>query len=275
VPFVASALERTVYPAFRRVGFRGQGRLRRRLPVAQEGNRVVAFPGGFRLALDLRESLQRDFLFGLYDRHELRLLRRALADGGDFVDVGAHIGMYTVATAVALGSRGRVLAFEPNPDARRQLVGNVELNGCTNVVVSDAAVAAEPGELTLHVPRTPDPSFSSLAADRFEEGEPVRVSAVTLDAEVRRLGLTPAAIKIDVEGAELGVLGGASDTLGQRPVLVIEVGPETALEIERRLGGLDYRAFRVTPRSLEPGLAPASGMFNAIFLPPGALDLAR
>jgi hypothetical protein len=52
-------------------------------------------------------------------------------------------------------------------------------------------------------------------------------------------------------------------------MLVIEVGPETAPEVERLLTGLGYRAFRVTPRSLEPGVTPASGMFNAVFLPPG------
>jgi FkbM family methyltransferase len=270
VGLATAALERTLYPAFRRIGFRGQGRLRRRLPVPQEGSRVVGFAGGFRLALDLRESLQQDFLFGLYDRHELRLVHGALAGSGDFVDVGAHVGMYTVAAAVALGPRGRVLAFEPHPEARRQLAANVELNGCTNVVISDAAVAEQPGELVLHVPATPDPSFSSLAPDRFHEGEPVRVRAVTLDDEVRRLALAPAAIKIDVEGTELGVLAGGRETLEARPLLVVEVGPETAAEAERQLVELGYRAFRVTPRSLEPDVSSAGGLFNAVFLPPRA-----
>jgi FkbM family methyltransferase len=258
-----------LYPLFRRVDFRGKGRLRRWLSVPREGRPVVSFPGGVRLRLDLRESLQRDFLFGLYDRRELELVREHLG-AGDFVDVGAHIGMYTVAAAVTLGPRGRVLAFEPHPEARHQLAANVELNGCTNVVISDAAVAEQPGELLLHVPATPDPSFSSLAPDRFHEGEPVRVRAVTLDDEVRRLGLAPAAIKIDVEGTELGVLAGGRETLEARPLLVVEVGPETAAEAERQLVELGYRAFRVTPRSLEPDVSSAGGLFNAVFLPPRA-----
>ena len=255
-----------LYPVFRRVDFRGKGRLRRRLPVAEEGERVVSFAGGTRLRLDLRESLQRDFLFGLYDQRELALMRRFLAHGGDMLDVGAHVGMYSVAAARALGPRGRVLAFEPNPAARRQLEANVALNGCENVLVSDAAVTAEPGEALLHVPATDDPSFSSLGGGRFAEGEPVRVPTTTLDAEVEARGLAPAFVKVDVEGGELGVLAGAARTLAHGPVLLVEVSEATAAEAAARLGG--YDAYEVRRTGLRPGLERASGFFNALFVPP-------
>ena len=259
-------LEAVVYPAFRRVEFRGKGRLRRRLPVPAEGERVVSFPGGVLLRLDLRESLQRDFLFGLYDRRELALMRRFLEPGGDMVDVGAHVGMYAVSAAHALKGRGRVLAFEPNPAARRQLEANVALNGCANVLVSAAAVAGEAGEALLHVPETDDPSFSSLGSGRFAEGEPVRVRTTTLDAEVEARGLSPAFVKVDVEGAELGVLAGAKRTLALRPVLLVEVSDATAGEAERLLA--DWDAYEVRSSCLRPGLVGASGFFNALFVPP-------
>ncbi|MGH3105355.1 MAG: FkbM family methyltransferase [Gaiellaceae bacterium] len=259
-------LERVVYPGFRRVDFRGKGRLRSRLAVPSEGRRVVDFPGGMRLRLDLRESLQRDFLFGLYDRHELRLLRRFLEPGGDFVDVGAHIGMYSVAAALALGDRGRVLAFEPNPDARGQLEENLALNGCGNVIVSPAAVSDHAGEALLHVPRTSDPSFSSLGGGRFAEGEPLRVVTTTLDDEVESAGLSPAFVKVDVEGGELAVLAGAERTLGGHPGLLVEVGNESARAAEERLAALGYRAFVVGRRRLQPGLASAQGTVNALFV---------
>jgi len=260
-------LESVVYPGFRRVDFRGKGRLRAWLPVADEGTRTVAFPGGMRLQLDLRESLQRDFLFGLYDQHELRLVRRLLAGGGDFVDVGAHVGMYAIAAAACLGDRGRVLACEPNPEARARLVENVALNGCTNVVVSAVAISDRPGEALLHVPQTPDPSFSSLGEGRFAEGEPVRVATATLDAEVEAARLTPALVKIDVEGAELAVLAGGRRTLEHRPALLVEVGPASAAAVEAELSSLGYRAFVVARRRLEPGLAPVAGTVNALFVP--------
>ena len=253
-------LERVLYPLFRRFDFRGKGRLRRFLPVRAEGTADARFPGGFRLRLDLRESLQRDFLFGLYDRSELDLVRRHLGDGG-FVDVGAHIGLYTVAAA---HGPGRVLAFEPNPSAREQLVENLALNDCTNVLVVPKAVGDAPGTALLHVPTTPDPSFSSLAGGRFAEGEPIDVEVTTVDAEVEAAGLAPSVVKIDVEGGELAVVTGMQRTLERhRPVLLVEVNEASARELARTLEG--YSGFRVG-RGLEP-LASGSGLFNALFLP--------
>ena len=256
-------LERALYPLFRRLDFRGKGRLRRILPVRDEGTAEARFPGGFRLRLDLRESLQRDFLFGLYDRRELDLVRKHLGDGdGDFVDVVAHVGLYTVAAAVH--GPGRVLAFEPNPSARAQLDGNVALNGCANVLVVPKAVGDAPGSALLHVPRTPDPSFSSLAAGRFAEGEPIDVELTTVDAEVEAAGLRPSVVKIDVEGGELAVVGGMQRTLERhRPVLLVEVSEDSARELAQELDG--YSGFRVG-RRLEP-LESGRGLFNALFLP--------
>lgn len=260
-------LEKTVYPVFRRVDFRGKGRLRDVLPVRTDGTAVASFPHGMRLELDLRESLQRDFLFGMYDRHELSLVRRYLRGGGDFVDVGAHIGMYTVAAALALRGRGRVLAFEPNPHARAQLETNLALNRCDGVVVSERAVADVVGGATLHLPGTPDPSFSSLEPRRFPASDSVQVLTTTLDTEVAVAALRPAMIKIDVEGSELRVLDGMERTLEARPVLLVEVSAASGTEIARLLESLGYRAYRVSRRRLERGLVGGRGLFNALFVP--------
>ena len=261
MPDLPRVLEYTLYPLFRRVDFRGKGRLRRVLPVRASGEALASFPGGIRLRLDLRESLQRDFLFGMVDRRELQLVRERL-DGGDFLDVGAHVGLYALTAARA--TSGRVLAIEPNPSARVQLERNVQLNRCANVIVLGSAVADRSGSATLHVPATPDPSFSSLAGGRFVEGEPVEVEVTTVDAEVERLGLRPAAVKIDVEGGEIAVVAGMQETLrAHRPVLLVEVSEESARELAQSLDG--YSGFRVG-RRLEP-LESGRGLFNALFVP--------
>jgi FkbM family methyltransferase len=254
-------LERTLYPLFRRVDFRGKGRLRRLLPVRSDGTAEVAFRGGARLRLDLRESLQRDFLFGLYDRRELELVLGHLR-GADFVDVGAHVGLYTV--TAAHGTRGRVLAIEPNPLARAQLLENVSLNGLRNVTVVPKAVADAPGRALLHVPATPDPSFSSLEAGRFAEGDPVEVEVTTVDDEVARAGLHPTVVKIDVEGGELRVVEGMKRTIAvYRPAILVEVTEESARTLAHLLEG--YSGFRVG-RGLE-SLESGRGLFNALFVP--------
>lgn len=247
-----------VYALLRRVPVPGIAHLRRTLRVPSEGVREAGFPGGVRLRLDLRESIQRDWYIGLYDRRELRLVRDLLRGGGDFVDVGAHVGMYTVAAALALGEQGRVLALEPNPTALGQLEENLRLNGCTNVLAVRRAAAAAAGRALLHVPQTPDPSFSSLQAGRFAEGEPVSVETSTVDDEVEAAGLEPVLVKIDVEGAELEVLAGMERTLERRPRLLIEVGPETAARAGRFLG---ERGYEPGPELEVPGLV------NVLFVP--------
>ena len=256
-----------LYALLRRAAFPGLGRLRPLLPVPHKGVREASFPGGVRLRLDLRESIQRDWYAGVYDRRELAFLRKRLRGGGDFVDVGAHVGMYAVSAALALRGRGRVLAFEPNPTARSQLEENVRLNGCDNVIVSARATAEASGPGLLHVPVTPDPSFSSLEPGRFAEAEPVRIEQTTVDAEVAALDLEPVLVKIDVEGAELSVLAGMTQTLERRrPTLLVEVGPQTAAETERLLSARGYRGYRFG-RRLRPGVAAGQGTFNALFLP--------
>jgi FkbM family methyltransferase len=198
----------------------------------------------------------------MFDRRELALVREHLR-GGDFLDVGAHVGLYSV-TAARAGAN-RVLALEPNPAARAQLEENVRLNGLDNVVVRPRAVGARSARAVLHVPATHDPSFSSLAGGRFAEGEPVEVDVTTVDAEVEEHAFTPTVVKIDVEGGELDVVAGMERTLRvHRPVMLVEVNEASARELARRLDG--YSGFRVGRAGLEP-LDSGRGLFNALFVP--------
>jgi FkbM family methyltransferase len=243
----------------RRFEFPGKRRLRRRLRVPEQGTAVVRFPEGMSLRLDLTESLQRDFYAGLHDAHELRLVRRLLARGGDFVDVGAHIGLYTV---FAARYAQRVLAIEPNAAALRQLEENVRLNGLGNVLVCAAAGSASAGEADLAVAAS-DPAFSTLGDADFD-AERIRVPTTTVDAEVERHGLAPALVKIDVQDHELEVLAGMERTLAHRPAVLCEVGEATAAAIGERLSG--WRAYRVGTRRLREGLGDVRGYFNALFV---------
>ncbi|MDQ5822421.1 MAG: FkbM family methyltransferase, partial [Actinomycetota bacterium] len=146
------------------------------------------------------------------------------------------------------------------------LEANLALNDLDNVVIVPAAAGSAPGETVLHVPATPDPSFSSLEAGRFSEGEPVPVRMTTVDDEVDAAGLKPAVVKIDVEGGELDVVAGMRRVLDLRPLLIVEVSESSGAELQRRLAERGYEAFRVTGRKLTPGLR-GTGLFNAVFRP--------
>jgi FkbM family methyltransferase len=258
-----------VLPFTRRLEFPGKRRLRRHVHVPTSGVAETRVRG-VRLRLDLSESLHRDYFFGLCDQLELRLISRLLTTGGDFVDVGAHIGLYTVCTARQLD--GRVLALEPNPQARATLRENVSLNDCANVVVEGVAASDCPGFAPLYLSEAGDSSWSTLIDGRIEAGDAIDVETTTLDLEVERNHVRPAVVKIDVEGNEIEVLRGARAVLQRRPALLVELVERNAAAAIGALGRLGYAVARIGTRRLEPWSmgVPAA---NALFVQPWQLDL--
>lgn len=153
------------------------------------------------------------------------LLERFLRPGDVFVDVGANLGLHSLAAARALGGKGRVIAFEPFPPTVQLLERTVYLNGYSGLIeIIPAAVSNQGGTQTLHLGRTSGHHSLYPLVDPIPL-PPVEVSVVTLDEQ---LGPTTeiALIKIDVEGAELDVLDGAQQLLQNNSgiALVVELG---------------------------------------------------
>ena len=157
----------------------------------------------------------------LWEPGEVDLLSRHLAAGGVFVDVGAGIGTFAVELARRIPEL-QVHAFEPVDRMREALLANVAKNSVgEQVQVSQSALLDRSGR----VPMTNRASGTDhVVADG--SGEPVElVDAMTLDAYLEAHDVTHVdAIKIDVEGAELLVLRGATATLNRdHPLLIMEV----------------------------------------------------
>jgi FkbM family methyltransferase len=153
------------------------------------------------------------------------LLQRFLRPGDVFVDVGANLGLHSLAGARAMGGKGRVIAFEPFPPTVQLLERTVYLNGYSGLIeIMPAAVSKEGGTQSLHLGRTSGHHSLYPLAETLAQ-PPVEVSVVTLD---ELLGPTTEIdlIKIDVEGAELDVLDGARQLLQNNPgiALIVELG---------------------------------------------------
>ncbi len=88
------------------------------------------------------------YLIGEYEPETTDLFVSLLHEGDVVVDIGAHIGYYTLLAARTVGKDGKVFAFEPDPDNYALLVKNVEMNGYNNVT---AVQKQYPIKLTLHV----------------------------------------------------------------------------------------------------------------------------
>jgi FkbM family methyltransferase len=161
-----------------------------------------------------------------------------LPEGGVFLDVGAHIGYFSMRAAVRLGKSGRIVAFEPNPETLKLLSDNVAANHAENVIVEPIACTDREQMLTLYAAPSMNTGASSLARENAdlsvdEPPRPYVVRGRTIDDVVRELNLSRVdAIKIDVEGAEVYVLRGAVNTLKRfHPKVVIE-------EVERQLASM-------------------------------------
>lgn len=153
---------------------------------------------------------------GTYEARKLGLVASTLRPGDVLYDVGANVGLYTLLGSRAVGSEGNVFAFEPLPRNLALLQRHVELNRCGNVRVFPYALAAATG---------PD-RFSAQLGPSMGHLDPageLAVDAVRLDdlAATERLA-PPSVMKIDVEGAEAGVLQGAEALItASRPAIFL------------------------------------------------------
>jgi FkbM family methyltransferase len=183
----------------------------------------------------------------LPDYAEMRTWQSRLRPGSLFIDVGAHVGLYTI---LALEAGAEVVAVEPQEIALRQLRANLALNGYRAEMVC-AALADAPGRMALD---GPDVSQHALVLGSVGD-----VEVTTLDA---LLGDRVAEVKIDVEGAERLVLEGASRALAERRLRCIQLEwnrksestlHETREPVAHLLRSYDYVLSRATAHGrLEP-----------------------
>lgn len=173
-------------------------------------------------------------------------LKSRLGPGAVLIDVGAHIGTFTLLGAARVGPSGKVIAFEPNPETLVKLRSNIEASNAASIVtVEPIACTDKDQQLTLYADRGSNTGASSLSeknAEAFDVApKPYSVRGRPIDDVVNELGLTRVdAIKIDVEGAEVGVLRGAIKTLEKfHPKVVIEID-------ERQLAAFDTKPSDVT-----------------------------
>lgn len=171
------------------------------------------------------------FLHGCWEPYESQLMTKLLRPGMTVVDVGAHAGYYSLLAARVVGPTGRVVSFEPSPDNFALLTENIKLNQLSQTIhAENAALAAAAGEadLFLSTHNTGDHRIYSTLRDddeMFNAGAPrrsVRVPVVSLDDYLSRQDISQVdMIKIDVQGAEMGVLSGMKQTLLHSPHLLL------------------------------------------------------
>jgi FkbM family methyltransferase len=176
----------------------------------------------------------------------------ALSPGDLAVDVGAYKGGYTYWMRRGVGGEGRVLAFEPQPEAASMLRRYVVAFEWQNVRVVEVALSSRPGERILFRPVDgPSPAASLVGASLPPDPTAYPVMADTLDRCLAELapGSRLSMLKCDAEGHELDVFLGARDTLREhRPAILFECEARhlregTVEEVFTHLAGLGYHGW--------------------------------
>jgi FkbM family methyltransferase len=160
---------------------------------------------GHLMWLDDKDTLELA-VHEVYEPVGTSLFNREIHPGQTVLDLGANIGYYTLIAARRTSPKGKVYAFEPDPDNFSLLQKNVERNGYSNVVLVNQAVSDHTGRTRLYLNETNKGDHRIYNPGDGKKFADIQVAA--LDDFFKRLDKKIHFIKMDVQGAEAAALAG-------------------------------------------------------------------
>jgi len=150
-----------------------------------------------------------------HERGEVKFLESVAKEGMNVIDIGANIGITSVAIGKRIGRGGKLYSFEPVPEYFNILKENVSSNRLENVKVYELAVTDQVGKAPFYQKGLSSGIVFQKGAKKFN------VSTTTIDRflneeKIERIDL----INMDCEGSELLVLNGAKETLCKNRVKI-------------------------------------------------------
>src|SRR5829696_10214255 len=174
--------------------------------------------------------INKNDLINMTIREDEIIERFTPKEGDVVIDIGAHMGRYTIISSKRVGANGKVVAIEANPSNFEMLNRNIKLNRLENIRTLNYAAFSKETKLKLYLPAgdifTKYNTIMSNWVWVKPEDKFVEVNANTLDNILQQTGIKQVNwIKIDVEGAEFEVLKGAHNLLlnSKNIVLLMEV----------------------------------------------------
>ena len=210
--------------------------------VAPSGGRAIVEVSGAKAYVDPFSTSGRIIIDeGSYEPELVELMRRKLAPGGVFVDIGANEGLFSAIAASIVGDKGLVIAVEPQSRLRDVLEINIALNNRGSYRIYRNVIGEEDGlELSLSLGPSSHTGGSSLVrayrwSKRTEKVASRTVDSILAEQDNPHVDL----MKIDVEGYEPEVVNSAAATLAAKRIKAIAVDYHGSILSTR---GIDPRA---------------------------------
>lgn len=191
---------------------------------------------GFKLCLSRTDNVCGTLLETKeYEPHVTATLKKVLAPGMAFLDIGANVGFFSCLAASIVGENGQVLSFEPDAYNIKLLNINTRLNGFENVEIFPFAVSDRKAFFSYD-----DSAGNSGAIFDMEKKIPDLLSStlvysVVLDEILESCPRKIDVIKIDIEGAEYMAFKGMKNRLAaDRPVIVSEFSPPFLQNVSKK-----------------------------------------
>ncbi len=266
----------------RQLNFRGKHRIVQRIRAELINPEVTATCDGIRYQLDLRDDVQRELYFNLYDRADLADAVALIPVGGVCLDVGANNGAYALRFARRVGAGGLVHAFEADAAVFSRLQTNCHLNGFPDILkCHQMAVSNVTGSCSFYRSNSHHTGWGSLVEFEDIAVQKETVQAITLDDFLAAENLHRVDfLKVDVEAHEIELMEGAMTSLhGQvfRFILIEFNGvrlAERGKSLEdflKPLGVAGYRPIKLRLKLLremrEGRVSPSSVCTNLLFAP--------
>jgi FkbM family methyltransferase len=189
-----------------------------------------------------------------YEDENFNFLEKSVVKGGVVIDIGSHIGLFSMVASKLVGNTGKVYAFEPSPTTFNVLQKTIAINKTEKFVLPfQKAVGAAKGIIEFYVSNNSVDNSNSLVkhvTDRDIKGIDIEITTTDIFVQEQQIDKIDF-IKIDVEGAEYDTLLGAKNTLlkykpncmvGIHPVAIKAKGDEL-IKIYEFLKECNYNLF--------------------------------
>lgn len=174
-----------------------------------------------KLFIDLADEIVSTKLiqYGYWEKGLTTLAKKIVKPNMIVVDIGGHIGYYSVLFSKLVLPRGKVFAFEPEPHNFELLSKNIKINNINNCEIINKAVSSANGTIKLYLDA--DNLGAHSAVDTGHSKKIINVDTVTLDDYFENKKVKVDLIKMDIEGYEYAVLEGAKNILEKNKDIVV------------------------------------------------------